>query len=146
MKTKSVVLVHPSRLEYGEWKGNKQVGQGDINKSCSCGDDGISAGKVRQPFIWEGNLMVATGGMFYKERREYEAYRLVPINHFDGEPTTYMKKGEPDCFESARNDPLGFYHGMTVKWRGEEYVLVGPEIKFVGDAKQPGPVKQLELL
>lgn len=146
MKTKTEIKVHPSRLEYGEWseKQHKQIGQGDINASCSCSM--IPDGKIRTPFEWQGNLMVATGAGYWKDHRESYAYRLVPINHFGGEPTTYMDKGREDNFESARNDPLGFYHGMTVKWRGEKYVLVGPEVKFVGDAKLPGPVEQLELI
>lgn len=139
-----VVPVHPSRLHYGKWEGERQVDQGDINASSSCSL--IPEGRVRSPFEWNGHLMVATGGMFRKDHAEYTAYRLVVLRLFDGEPTTYMKKGEKDHWESARNDPNGFYHGMVVKWRGEEYALVGPEIRFVGDPNQPGPMEQLHLL
>lgn len=63
------------------------------------------------------------------------AYRLVHLGAFDGQPTTYSEKTRNA--EAARNDPNGFYHGMTVAHGGPSYVLCGPEIHLI-----PGQVDQ----
>lgn len=138
MRPKPVtVKVHPSRLD---WNG------GDIDASYSA--DKIDSGTIRKPFVWQSNLMVTTslrsmGGHMY----EAEAYKIVLLREFSGTPTTYSAKGKDDCWEAARNDPLGFYHGMTVKSGRETYVMVGPPIRFVADKTLAEPaVEQLSLL
>lgn len=43
--------------------------------------------------------------------------------------------------ETARADPNGFYHGMTVRHGGQTLVLSGPPVALV-----PGESEQLDLL
>ena len=79
----------------------------------------------------------------------HEAYQLVPPGLFAGRSTTYSKKvhGAGDGGESARNDPMGFYHGMKVTHGRETFVMVGPEPKFVPAevAAPPAPAEQTGL-
>jgi hypothetical protein len=49
------------------------------------------------------------------------------------------KIGDADRAESARNDPNGFYHGMTVKHGSEAFVLAGPPLLFVADEEALRP-------
>jgi hypothetical protein len=88
--------------------------------------DRINSGKVRQPFMYQGRPHVYGGGMMCNKRHEMEAIELVPIEQFKGEPTTYDKKlsvpGGKYLGDYARNDPNGFYYGMTVKHGGQTYV------------------------
>ena len=58
-----------------------------------------------------------------------KAYRLVEARFFEGEAVTYTEKTRDS--EAARNDPLGFYHGMAVMHGGKPCVLVGPCAEFV---------------
>jgi hypothetical protein len=52
------------------------------------------------------------------------AYRLVPLRMFEGEPTTYNgKTGTAEGASAARGDPTGFYHGMKVHHGKEDRVL-----------------------
>ena len=48
-----------------------------------------------------------------------------------GERTTYAEKIPPDEGEAARNDPNGFYHGMTIKPGRDTLVMCGPPVLFV---------------
>lgn len=126
----NIRYVDLSRLASGHWdhKTQKEVGRGDINASYS-GDTIAMNQPVRKPFQYRGEWFVQTGNT----STEYEAYRLVAIDAFDDEPTTYYKKlygPDMDNGEVARNDPMGFYHGMTVKHGKGFFVLVGPEITF----------------
>jgi len=41
--------------------------------------------------------------------------------------------------EAARNDPLGFYHGATVRRGGRPSALTGPPVCF-----EPGPASRFE--
>ncbi|MBL0922088.1 MAG: hypothetical protein IBJ10_08155, partial [Phycisphaerales bacterium] len=66
------------------------------------------------------------------------AYRLGAIGAFDGAATTYAEKTRDS--EAARKDPLGFYHGMTVRHGGKQWVMCGPPIGF-----KPGPPAQADL-
>ena len=136
MKT---IAVDPARIEHAHWDQKLQRREGgDIGLAYSA--DKIPDGQIRKPFLWQGQLMTTVGG---GPGDSWEAYRLVELRLFDGTPTTY---NETD-FEAARNNPLGFYHGMTVKHGGETYVIVGPEIRFVGDPKlSVQKVEQLSLL
>jgi len=93
--------------------------------------DRISEGTaVRKPAAVEGKLYVATGSSMGK----VEAYQLVPGEEFTDVVRTYkIPKGREydEYYESLRNDPNGFYHGMLVKRGAHEYALVGPPIIFV---------------
>jgi hypothetical protein len=63
----------------------------------------------------------------------------VLLAEFDGEPTTYREKisvvreGDRYAGDYARNDPNGFYHGMTVTSGGSKCVLVGPPLELVAE-------------
>jgi hypothetical protein len=84
---------------------------------------------------------------------EHEAYRIIPTKIFTGRTATYHEKtARAESAEAARNDPNGFYHGMTIKHSGEVWVLCGPPMKFVAQIspQRPGSTRgeeplQLEL-
>ncbi len=109
--------------------------QGDISKSYS--GDLIDSAKVRRPFPYNGKLYVCTSSVHGPSIREAEAYYLMPQTLFDGQPTTYSDKVHPDHGESARSDPNGFYHGISVTHQGRRYILAGPPLTFV--PTQPPP-------
>ena len=76
----------------------------------------------------------------------------MPVRLFNGAPTSYGDKtGTADAAETARNDPMGFYHGMLVKCGKEQYALCGPEVRFVAAVEpvrpgaNPGEPAQLSL-
>jgi hypothetical protein len=56
----------------------------------------------------------------------------LPMNE---KPTRLFVVDRPtfswEIAEAARNDPNGFYHGMTVKQGQETFVLSGPPVVFV---------------
>ena len=91
---------------------------------------------VRKPFHFRGGLWVcvSTWGELA------DAYRLVPVASSAVAPTTYSgKTGGEKAAEDARNDPNGFYHGVTVKHGGRSFVMTGPKITFApGDVGQSG--------
>lgn len=126
--------VDPARLSHGEWDPSKQehAGEGDIVASYSADRIGIGQ-PIRRPFPWRGGLWVCTGIGGRRGFMAAEAYRLVDPTGFRGEPVTYAEKTREA--EAARNDPLGFYHGMLVRCRGREFVLSGPAVRFV--AREP---------
>ena len=135
LTTPLIFLVHPLRLTHGRWDGEGIAGQGDICASYSA--DRISEEKpIRKPFQWEGSLWVCTGsaGRGCGVQDYAHAYRLLPEKRFDGEATTYRARtaGEKLC-EAARNDPMGFYHGVAVRHKGQRFVLCGPESTFLPD-------------
>ena len=104
-----------------------KFGEGDIRASYSGDRIGMDQ-PVRRPFAWRGGLWIAAsfegiGG------NTAEVYRLVDPGAFEGKPTTYREKTRNA--EAARNDPLGFYHGMAVKCRGETFVLCGPPVLLI---------------
>jgi hypothetical protein len=68
-----------------------------------------------------------------------KAYRLIPLRMFQDEPTTYRAKVDIDGGETARNDPMGFYHGMQVKSGKEPFVIVGPEAHFIAEPTRTDP-------
>lgn len=131
-----------ARLAHGVWnhKTNHEDGEGDICAAYSADtiantyESGKHGGsKIRTPFHFSGAIWTTTqvdshGGA--------EAYRLVCRELFEGEPTTYAKKVYVDGGETAREDPQGFYHGMTVKHGGREFVMVGPPVCFLADGPQ----------
>ena len=69
-----------------------------------------------------------------------EAYTLIPLKAFSGMPMSYSEKiGTAENAEAARNDPNGFYHGMTVKQGQETFVLSGPPVVFVAGERPVRP-------
>ena len=127
-----------------------QFDSGDISESYSA--DRIGSGQpVRKPFQYEGVLWICTSitgsGLTVSGHTEHEAYRLIPERMFCGTPTTYAARtGTFETAETARNDPEGFYHGVSVKYGRETLVLCGPPLRFVAEdvATAPEPL-QLDL-
>jgi len=116
--------------------------------------DRISEGaSIRKPVQFENRLYVAVG----TNNSRVDAYALVPREDFTGTVRTYRVPPDreyEEYYESLRNDPKGFYHGMLVKHRGKEWVLIGPEVTFVNKSDAQGkitttalqPHSQLDLL
>lgn len=132
--------VDPSRLARGEWsaKHGRTIGEGDISRSYSA--DRIGLGQsVRAPFTHHGDQWLCVG-FRYGASAVAEAYRLVHPTRFEGSVTTYTAKVVPDGGRSARTDPLGFYHGISVKRGREAFVLCGPPAEFI-----PGEPRQRSL-
>ncbi len=131
--------VDPARLESGHWchRAQKTVGQGDISASYSA--DRIGMGQpVRKPFSWKGATWVCVSERSCGDRVSAEAYRLIHPQLFDGQPFTYGERARNG--DEARHDPRGFYHGMSVRHAGADFVLSGPPVSFV-----PGQSEQLSL-
>jgi hypothetical protein len=133
-----IFLVSPSRLAWGEYVGDRKIGEGDMSASYSA--DRIAENKpIRQPFTWQGSLWscVSMSGRGLTITREHEltAYRLIPLALFSGEATTYTARAA--CYEPAetmRDHPLGSYHGVIVKHGKNSFVLSGPPgIFMAGD-------------
>ena len=133
------VPVAHDRLAPGDWNGGKKSREGDIYGSYS--GDRISEGKpVRAPFKFRGELWLCVGMSGAGGIQEAKAYRLVPRQMFKATPTTYHDKTAIEGGDAARNDPMGFYHGVSVKCGREALILMGPPLKFVPDA---GPKRPL---
>jgi hypothetical protein len=140
LNAKAVTIpVNPARLAWGKYDHgrNRDIGEGDIHASYSA-DTIATSGKVRKAFRWQARLMVTVGLYGRSGREQAEAYQLVPLKVFSGTPKSYAEKiGDADEAEAARNDPNGFYHGMTVKQGQETFVLSGPPVVFVAE-EAPG--------
>jgi hypothetical protein len=142
--------IEASRLASGHWDEAKQrdVGEGDIYRSYSA--DRIGGGQpIRIPFAWDGNLWVCVSiigsGLTSTGEQEFQAYKLVPLELFKEEPTSYHKKVSIDAGDFARNDPNGFYHGMTVKQGGRTFVLTGPPAVFMPEAQPERPAATMDV-
>ena len=133
------ITVPAARLAWGEWSNQKQrqIAEGDISISYSA--DLIPGGKIRKPFRWEGNLCVCVGLSGLHGRNEASAYRLMPAKLFGGKATTYAVKTKDG--DSARADPMGFYHGISVRSGGQDYALCGPPIRFIAEPSRPADAK-----
>ena len=133
--------VHPARLA---WRAaGRETCEGDIHASYSA-DVIASNGRVRKPFRWIDGLYVCTSisgsGLTDSGMQEHEAYRIVPAKTFTGTTKTYSEKTDKaDDAEAARNDPNGFYHGMTIKHGAETFVLCGPPIRFTAETSPDRP-------
>jgi hypothetical protein len=130
-----VVAVSPSRLAWGRHDHTKSrdIGEGDIHAAYSA-DTIASAGKIRKPFHWQGQLLITVSLCGRGGSADAEAYRLLPLKAFAGKVVTYgQKTGTVERAEAARNDPNGFYHGMVVKYGGDSFVLVGPPALFIAE-------------
>ncbi len=131
--------VDPARLNPGTWchTANRALKEGDIAASYSA--DRIGNGQpIRAPFPWQGARWVCVGLQSWHGVASAEAYRMVDVRAFVGEPMTYQQKVANG--DAARSDPSGFYHGMTITHAGAKYVLCGPPARF-----EPGQVEQLDL-
>ena len=131
--------VDPARLNSGTWchTADKTVREGDIAASYSADRIGMEQ-PIRAPFPWQGTRFVCVSLQWFRGTMSAEAYRLVDVRAFTGQPVSYsqgVNKGH-----EARSDPNGFYHGMTVTHAGARYVLCGPPARF-----EPGEVEQLDL-
>ena len=140
---RAAVRIRPDRFARGTWchRRERLIGEGDIAAAYSA-DLIAMEGRVRRPFRLNGWSYVTVGIKGRVSDLSAEAYRLVPIGLFDGTQTTYTDKCALDYGNHARHDPLGFYHGMTVRSGGNNFVLCGPPLTFV-----PGDdaLKQLDL-
>jgi len=138
---RETVAVHPARLA---WRGaGRETCEGDIHASYSA-DVIASNGRVRKPFRWKDGLYVCTSisgsGLTDSGMQEHEAYRLVPARTFTGTTATYHDKtARAEDAEAARNDPNGFYHGMTITHGTEILVLCGPPIRFTAEPSPERP-------
>jgi hypothetical protein len=132
---KLTIPVNPARLAWGRYDSgrNRDIGEGDIHASYSA-DIIATAGKTRKAFRWQAQLMVTVSLSRRGGLEAAEAYQLIPLKIFTGRATNYAEKiGTADNAEAARNDPNGFYHGMTVKQGGEMFVLSGPPVVFIAE-------------
>jgi len=140
-RDRETFAVHPARLA---WRGaGREICEGDIHASYSA-DVIAMQGRVRKPFKWRDALCVCTSisgsGLTDSGTQEHEAYRIVPVKMFTGKTTTYSEKTDrAEDAEAARNDPNGFYHGMTIKHGGESFVLCGPPIRFTAETSPERP-------
>lgn len=136
-----IVTVHPTRLA---WQGaGRETCEGDIHASYSV-DVIAMNGRVRKPFKWKGDLYACTSisgsGVTESGTQEHEAYRIVPVQMFTGKTKTYSDKTDrAEDAEAARNDPTGFYHGITIKHGGESFVFCGPPVRFTAEASPERP-------
>jgi len=122
-------IVEAARMHHGD-------PEGDIVGSYS-GDRICEGRPIRTPFSWRGGIWVcvSTWGELAS------AFRLTPLASYTAEATTYSARvgASLEAAEAARNDPNGFYHGVTVKHGGRSFVMTGPKITFApGDVGQSG--------
>jgi hypothetical protein len=125
--------VEPGRLDHGIWSAefNKRSGEGDIAAAYSA-DTICTHGTIRRPFVFRGDLWVNVG----RANDMITAYRLVPLDDHE-ERHSYQEQTQ-DC-AAARADPMGFYHGVAVRYRSDWFVITGPPANFVpSEPEQPG--------
>ena len=136
---REVIAVDPARLSFGRWseQASKTIGEGDVHAAYSADVIGLK-GRVRKPFRLAGARFVATS-LHFMRGSGAEAYRLTPLESFEGTATTYHEKLSTNGGDDARRDPLGFYHGMRVEYGGKPYVLTGPPVRIV--AGEPAPIQ-----
>ena len=150
--TKALTVgVNPARLAWGKYDHgrNRDIGEGDIHASYSA-DTIATSGKIRKAFRWQAKLMVTVSLSRRDGIEQAEAYQLIPLKVFCGGAMSYGEKtGAAEDAEAARNDPNGFYHGMTVKQGSEPFVLVGPPVVFVSAEEparpEPEPPEPMQL-
>ena len=92
--------------------------------------------KVTKPFTHGNKRYICIGSSSggADMLAEWRCYQLVPKEEFKGETRTYTLPEGRDYegyYESLRNDPNGFYHGMLVAWGKNDCVLAGPEVTFM---------------
>lgn len=126
----STYAIDPDRLAGGSYchQANRYIGEGDISASYSADRIGRSQ-LVRKPFSFHGQLWVCVG----KCGDVAEAYRLVHPSCFSDKTFHYNDRNRGGI--NAESDANGFYHGMIVKHRGQDFVLSGPKTKFIKGEK-----------
>lgn len=139
--------VDPARLAFGYWSRGRRTGEGDIHASYSASR--IAEGKpIRKPFAFDGHFWVCVGiagkGLTITGEHEFKAYRLAPPQSFKGEPTTYNAKCNTNEGAAARNDPMGFYHGVRIRCGSQVYIMNGPPEVFIAEAQPERPGKASE--
>lgn len=140
------IPVDPTWFAYGTYDHEleKEIGEGPISKSYSA-DLIATNGKVRKPFRYQGHFWTATSLAGKGGIQSAEAYRLIPEKLFDGSIISYQQKtGGADSAEAARQDPLGFYHGMLVRFKGAGHALVGPPAHFIAASAPERPAVETE--
>ncbi|MBA7607529.1 Nucleoid occlusion protein [subsurface metagenome] len=110
-----------------------------VNASYS-GDRIAEGSPLRRPFTFEKKQFICTGG----DSEKWECYQLLSIEDYKGETRTYkvpQGRESNEYYQSLRNTPEGFYHGMLVH-KGAK-VLIGPPTIFSLQTKEelPGEVK-----
>ncbi len=87
-----------------------------------------TSGKVMRPFAFRGEMWVQTGGAHFRGDADYECYRIVPLDVFQGpgEARTYHHHQWTE-----HRDSLGGYHAMQATHGREDVVLIGPPVVFV---------------
>ena len=109
-----------------------------VKPSCSCQGISEKGSEVTKPFDYDGKKWICTGN----DGKSYQCYQLLGASEWNGETRTYsVPKGRDydEYYESLRNDPNGFYHGMLVNWGKSQCVLVGPETVFTETISQEIP-------
>ena len=122
-------IVEAARMHHGD-------PEGDIVGSYS-GDRICEGRPIRTPFHWRGGTWVCVGTW----GELASAFRLTPLASYTAEATTYSARvgASLEAAEAARNDPNGFYNGVTVTHGGQSFVMTGPEVTFApGDIGQSG--------
>lgn len=134
MGARETYEVDPARLEPGGWAAafNRSVAGGDIAESYSGDTIGLK-GTVRTPFFFAGEPWVSVGSC----AGVVQAYRLMPVDQVQDEAASFEERAADG--DAARDGPNGFYHGVTVRYRSDWFVLYGPPALFVaGAVVQPG--------
>jgi len=93
-----VVEVPYERFHFGRYEGSKKLDEGDISRSASSGS--LTNDKIGRPFMFEGNMYVATGDAFAKgidADEKKEAYRLVPKSEYKGKTHIYRTKNAEEA-------------------------------------------------
>ncbi|MGA2160216.1 MAG: hypothetical protein ABSG90_13505, partial [Dehalococcoidia bacterium] len=117
-----------------------------VEPSCSVETIAEKGSRVRNPFQHDGKSWICTGS----GPEGYDCYQLLKAEEWTGETRTYsVPKGREynEYYESLRNDPNGFHHGMLVTWGKSQCVLVGPKTTFTEAISQeiPQTIEVLDL-
>jgi hypothetical protein len=83
---------------------------------------------------------ISGAGLTESGTQEHEAYRIVTARMFTGTMKSYREKtARAEDVETERNDPIGFYHGMTIMHGGEKLILCVPPIRFTAEKSPERP-------
>jgi len=106
-----------------------------VEPSCSADIIAKRDSRVKKPFTYDGKQYICTGSWWNRDTgQKWNCYQLMPKDDFKGEARTYITpegRDSEEYYESRRNDPNGFYHGVLVKQGKNECVLIGPEVSFI---------------
>jgi hypothetical protein len=136
------IAVDPARLAHGVWNHSKNKDEGECDCAGAYSSDLIPSGKIRKPFKFDGGLWVTVSLSGLRGVDEATAYRLTPENLFPRPATSYEIKTRDG--DDARSDPNGFYDSIRVRHGAENYVIVGPPLRFVASS-EPSRPEQMQL-